>query len=203
MESYLNQYSSYSNINGIEYNTISNVTPISYSNYGVYNSYTPMSYSNNVDNNYINNLTPYSDISSPTSFNTFETSNNFNTNNGTYSSSSIKILPPIYIPDKITNPTININYSNNYLNSNNYINNNYQQTSYQNISYIGDTYNNLNSHLEYNNNIPHPLDAFLSKNILEMTASSSNTLDFGTTITPISYNNSFNEMEDNNYAYTP
>ena len=36
-----------------------------------------------------------------------------------------------------------------------------------------------------------------------MTASSSNTLDFGTTITPISYNNSFNEMEDNNYAYTP
>ena len=202
MESYLNQYSLYSNTNGIEYNTISNVTPISYSNYGVYNSYTPMSYSNNVDNNYINNLTPYSDISSPTSFNTFETSNNFNTNNGTYSSSSIKILPPIYIPDKITNPTININYSNNYLNSNNYINNNYQQTSYQNISYIDDTDNNLNSHLEYNN-IQHPLDTFLSKNILEMTASSSNTLDFGTTITPISYNNSFNEMEDNNYAYTP
>ena len=199
MENYFNEYIPYSYINGINFSTSQNVYPLSYSNYSEYNLSPTKNYSNNVNFNDFNNS---NNIFSPieTSFNTFEASNNFNVNNSSYRTSNIKILPPIYIPDKVTYPIQNINYNNNDLNNyNNFIDNN-GQGPYQDIPYIDNTNANNISSLEYNN-MPHPIDAFLSNNILEMTASSSNTLDYGTTITPISYNN--NDIESNNYVYTP
>ena len=199
MENYFNEYIPNSYINGINYSTSQNEYPLSYSNYSEYNLSPTINYSNNVNFNDFNNS---NNIFSPieTSFSTFEASNNFNVKNSSYRISNIKILPPIYIPDKVTYPIQNINYNNNDLNNyNNFIDNN-DQGSYQDIPYIDNTNANNISSLEYNN-MPHPIDAFLTNNILEMTASSSNTLDYGTTITPISYNN--NDIESNNYAYTP
>ena len=211
METYFDEYFTHSYINGEDYNTTQNIYPTSYTNFNQYNISPTINYSNNFNfNDFNNNTNNFSPVE--TSFNTFKASNNFNVNNGTYGSSSVKILPPIYIPNNESYLTSNINYniselSNNNFINNNYINNNYQPT-YQNISYNDNTDNNMIydntdtnmiNPLEFNNT-SHPLDAFLSKNILEMTATSSNTFDYGTSITPITYNN--NDMESSNYVYT-
>ena len=200
MEAYLNEYANYSQMNGINYNTAQSLYPsssYSFSNYSEYNAYPTISYSNNVNFNNINAINTFPPVE--TSFNTFEASNNSNINNDNYGISNIKVLPPIYIHNNVTYPATNINYNISELNNNNYINNSYQPT-YQNINYTDNNDTNMINPIEYNNNTSHPLDAFLSNNILEMTASSSNTLDYGTTITPLTYNN--NNMESNNYVYT-
>ena len=195
METYLNEYANYSPVNGVNYSTAQNLYPSSYYNQGEYENYPTINYSNNINFNNINNINSFPPLE--TSFNNFEASNNLNISNDNYRTSNSKVLPSIYIPDNITYPATNINYNYNEVNNNNYINYDYQ-ASYQNISYIND--NDMNSPLDYNNNISHPIDSFPSNNILEMTATSSNTLNYGTTITPLTYNN--NDMESNNYAYT-
>ena len=198
METYFDEYFTHSYINGEDYNTTQNIYPTSYTNFNQYNISPTINYSNNFNfNDFNNNTNNFSPVE--TSFNTFKASNNFNVNNGTYGSSSVKILPPIYIPNNESYLTSNINYNISELNNNNYINNSYQPT-YQNINYTDNNDTNMINPIEYNNNTSHPLDAFLSNNILEMTASSSNTLDYGTTIIPLTYNN--NNMESNNYVYT-
>ena len=177
MEAYLNEYANYSPMNGVNYNTAQNLYPSSYYNQGEYDNYPTINYSNNINFNNINNINSFPPLE--TSFNNFEASNNLNISNDNYRTSNSKVLPSIYIPDNMTYPATNIDYNYNEVNNNNYINNNYQ-ASYQNISYINN--NDMISPLEYNNNIPHPIDSFPSNNILEMTATSSNTLINGTTI---------------------
>ena len=200
MDIYSNEYNKYSYSNGIDYNTTQNIFPTSYSNYSEYNIYPTSNSSNSVNfNNFNNGINTFSPIES--SYNTFEASNNFNISNNSYRASNVKVLPPIYIPANSTFPTQNINYNYNGLNdlNNNYINNNYQ-SSYQNISYTDNIDTNIINPLEYNN-ISNPIDYIPSNNILEMTATSTNTFDYGTSITPITYNN--DDIESNDYAYTP
>ena len=219
MKNYLNQYSQYSNVNRINYTPIQKVYSTSYSSPSTFSinprlsyqnnasfnnakylisykgTYRPikssvntfntsnirLSYPNNVGFNNVNNIYPYNSNYKPveTSLNSLGTANQFNINSGTYSTPTIQILPNINSYNNISYPINSIKYNSNGLHTNNIINTTHQPL-YQNISYANT--------MQYNN-MSVPISYIPSNNILEMTARSSNTIDYGTITTPISFNN--------------